>query len=193
MIIEFLIQYQYFSYFILFLGLIIEGDFVAMTAGFLAYLDFLFLPSVFIITFLGIMSADIFWYFLGYRFGEGFLKKIRIGRFHLVNDKRMERIKDHFNQGAMKTIFFAKFLYGFAHLTFILAGTSKMKFKTFIKPSILSSIFWTIIFVDLGYFFGYNFSLLHKYTKDASISLSIIFVLVLIIQYVLRRETREEI
>jgi membrane-associated protein len=175
------------------LGLIIEGDFVAMTAGFLSYLDFLYLPAVFVITFLGILSADIFWYFLGYRFGEAILNKVNIGRFHLINSKRFNQVKDHFARGAKKTIFFAKFFYGFAHLTFIIAGTSKIKFKQFVTVSILSSFIWTAIFVNLGFFFGYNFALLHKYTKDISISLSIILVFVLIVLYVLRRETKEEV
>jgi len=193
MTVNFLTQYHW-SYLILFLGIIVEGEFIVLTAGFLAFLGILSLPLVYLTTILGVVVSDIFWYYLGYRFGEVFLKKIKIGSFHLINEKRMKYIKSHFTNGtAGRTLFIAKFLYGLAHLTYLLSGASRIEFKKFIRPAMTSSIIWSILVVTLGYVFGHSFSLLHKYTKDVGISLSIIIISILIIEYLIKKESKDKI
>ncbi len=191
--IELLTQFH-LSYLVLFLGIIIEGEFIVLAASFLAYLGFFSLPAVLAVTIAGVVTGDIVWYYLGRKFGESFLIKIRIGRFHLFSEKRMKYIESHFSNGtAGRTLFVAKFLYGLAHLTFLLAGASKMEFKKFIKPAVISSTVWAIVVVSLGYLFGSSFALIQQYTKDIGISLSIVVIVIIVIQYLVNKEAEEKI
>jgi membrane protein DedA with SNARE-associated domain len=194
MLASLLSQYQDISYIIFFFGIIAEGEFIVLTAGFLASLGVLFLPLVYIMTILGVIAGDIVWYGAGYRFGDSVIRKIGLGRWRLINEERMKYIESHFNDStAGRTLFVAKFLYGLSHITYLLSGAAKLPFKKFIKPAATSSILWSMIFVTLGFFFGHSFNLLHRYTKDFGISLTIVVILILLIEYIWKKETKGKI
>jgi len=194
MLVSLLTEYQYVGYIIFFFGIIAEGEFIVLTAGFLASLGVLSLPLVYLTTILGVVAGDIAWYGAGYQFGDSVIRKIGLGRWRLINEERMKYIESHFKDNtAGRTLFVAKFLYGLSHITYLLSGATKLSFKKFIKPAVTSSVLWSLIFVTLGYFFGHSFNLLHRYTKDFGISLTIVVILILLIEYIWKKETKNKI
>ena len=56
---------------------------------------------------------------------------------------------------------------GLSYITFITAGTLKMRLSKFVKFSILGGLVWSSLLVIFGYFFGYAAEKISEYIKYA--------------------------
>jgi membrane protein DedA with SNARE-associated domain len=83
------------------------------------------------------------------------------------------KIEDLFRRKGGKIIFYVKATTGLCFITFVLAGTVKMKFSKFAKFSLLGGFVWSAFLVTVGWFFGYAAGQISQYIKYAGL---IIFV-----------------
>lgn len=158
--------YAAWAYVFLFLGVLLEGELVMIFAGILTQLGVLNLQFVIITSFLGALTKTVSWYKLGIFLNRRFAQI----RFFTYLEKRVYHLFPKFKENPFWSIFVSKFIYGVNHFVLILAGYSKMDFKTYFKAEFYSSMIWVPEMFSLGFFFSYaalgvtkeihNFSLL---------------------------------
>ena len=155
---QFLRHYGYFAMLPL---MIIEGPVVTIISAMLASLGAFFWPWVLIISIAGDMIGDLIFYWLGYRFGMGFVH--HFGKYIGITEKLVLRMEKYFQNHGGKTIFAVKSTTGLCWATFVAAGIVKMDLKKFIQYSLLGGIVWSSFLVAMGYFYGYLWRSIKQY------------------------------
>jgi membrane protein DedA with SNARE-associated domain len=151
--------------------MIVEGPIATILAAFAASLGFFNIFLVFILSILGDIIGDIILYTIGYTGGAQALAKAE--RILKIKPEVIARLEKLFLVHGKKTIFAVKSTTGLCWITFIAAGTMRMKLKDFLLGSILGGIVWSSFLAVMGYFFGYAFLQISDYIKYAGL---IIFV-----------------
>lgn len=169
-IVYFLINFGYLGVFI---GIIFGGEILLIIAGVLASFGYLKPSWLIFFALLGIIFHDIIWYLLG-RSGRklNFIKNI--GK-KIIKKTKFYHLENKFKKYSIKTIFFLRFIYGFRAFVLLAAGFSKMNLLKFILIDSLGSLFWAIISIFLGYFFGHSFFILKEIIKEINIFLLLVF------------------
>lgn len=147
--------------------MIIEGPIVTIIAAFLASLGYFNVFIVFGLSVLGDVLGDIILYFIGYFGGHRILLKAE--KFLKIKGSVVEKLREKFRTSGAKIIFYVKATTGLCYITFILAGTARMKISKFIKYSILGGLVWSSFLVIVGYFFGYAADKISEYIKYAGV------------------------
>lgn len=155
------------GYFLIFLGMIIEGDILLFTAGFLTQQKNFDLGDIFLVVLSGALIGDILWYYLGFRFNHS--QKFSFMRVWM--DKVSKLFDAQLQRGPFKTIFVAKFLYGLHHISLIVCGNLKFPIKKLLKIDTLTTIVWIILVGGLGYIAGFSFFLVKRYLHFIEIGL----------------------
>ena len=182
--IEAIITYLHtYGYAFVFLGTILEGEFVLLSAAFLSYLGVLNFWLVLIIGFLGAVIGDNIWYWIGRKQGTGFLNKY--GKYLLLTSVRMEKLKLLFLKHSMKTIFLSRFLFGTRIGSALFAGAMGMPKAQFRKANITGGAVWAVLTTSIGYIFGSSFIVLREYLHRSQTVLLILLGIIIII-YVLQ-------
>jgi membrane protein DedA with SNARE-associated domain len=163
-----------FGYPSLFLIMIIEGPIITIIGAFLASLGVFNIWIIFFLSLLGDIVGDIILYAIGYFGGSKIL--VRAEKFLKINFATMDKLHRFFTLHGQKTIFYVKSTTGLCWITFILAGTLKMDFKSFLRASFLGGIIWSGILVVSGFFFGYAFEKINAHLKYAGIIIPILAI-----------------
>lgn len=142
---------QTLSYFLIFLGTLIEGEFTLITSGILSHVGALSFSSVFIFALLGAFLKP----FLGYWIGLMLIKYFPNSRFLRYMEKKIINALPHIQTQPFWSIFASKFIYGVNHLTLIFAGYIKMPFKKYLMAEFSATLIWLTGLLSLGYFFSY--------------------------------------
>jgi len=99
----------------------------------------------------------------------------RFGRLLHLNDEKLARVQSWFNRVGHWALVAGYFIAGVRHLTAIVAGASKLRFRYFAAYAWTGALLWVSTFLTLGYFLGDNWKrlaeTLHKYTLVLSILL----------------------
>ncbi len=175
-------NYQVWIYFFIFLGLMLEGEFVLLSVGIFLHLGVLnFYFTLFFIC-LGMLSKTIFGYYFGRFIGE----RWRNTRFLRYIEKRVLNIMPHFNQKPFWSIFISKFILGVNNLVIVFSGYQKVNFSKYLKAEFFSTIVWAPLLVLLGYFFSHTaINISHEIWRFSLIVL-ILVILFVIFDKVLR-------
>ncbi|MFZ5391393.1 MAG: DedA family protein [Patescibacteria group bacterium] len=181
-LLELLVSY---SYFILFFGVVVEGEIFPLAAGFLSSLFIMNFYASIAVTFVGAVVGDLLWFGAARHWGRKFVD--RYGKWFLLKPSRLSKMEDHFNKNGKKTLFITKFVYSFGHSSIIVAGLAKMGWRDFIKVDVPASLLWAILFVFLGKILGASFYLLKNILRDITLSAILIVVLVILFQTLFRR------
>jgi membrane-associated protein len=163
---ENLISYlQFWGYPIMLLLMIIEGPIVTIIASFLASLGFFEWHLVYILSVFGDIIGDIVFYFIGFFGGPKVVEKFK--KTLKIKESSLDYIRNSFQTKGAAIIFYVKISTGLSLITFVLAGTMKMKFSKFLQFSFLGGLVWSAFLVALGYFFGGLAEEIEKYIKFA--------------------------
>jgi len=147
--------------------MIVEGPIATILAAFAASLGFFNIFLVFILSILGDIIGDIILYTIGYTGGAQALAKAE--KILRIKPEVIARLEKLFLVHGKKTIFAVKSTTGLCWITFIAAGTMRMKLKDFLLGSILGGIVWSSFLAVMGYFFGYAFLQISDYIKYAGL------------------------
>lgn len=156
---------QHYGYVMMLPLMIIEGPVVTIIAAMLASLGAFNIFFVLILSMLGDIIGDVILYFLGYRYGMVFVR--RVGKYMGITESLVTRMEKYFAVHGGKTIFAVKSTTGLCWATFVAAGIVKMDFKKFVRYSILGGIIWSGFLVSMGYFYGYLWRELKIYIASA--------------------------
>jgi membrane protein DedA with SNARE-associated domain len=163
------------GYPLMLIGMILEGPMMTILAAFAASLGFFNIYAVFSLSLLGDLIGDMILYAIGFWGGTTTLLKAE--KLLKIKPAIVSKLEKLFTLHGKKTIFAVKSTTGLCWITFIAAGTVRMKFKDFISASFLGGIVWSGLLVVMGYFFGYAFEQIGSYIRYAGL---IIFFSVII-------------
>lgn len=140
------------AYIILFLGSLVEGESIVLTASFLAYTGFLSLPKVMMIAFIATLCADQILFYVGRFYGPGLLER----RPKLK--EKSKRIFELLHKYNTPFILGFRFVYGIRTASPLIIGAAGIDIKRFAILNFLAAVIWTTISCLGGYFLGYLFA-----------------------------------
>lgn len=123
------------------------------------------------------LIGDTAWYCVGRFWGLPFVKKF--GRFFSITEKTLEKATALFHKHHNKILFISKITmgFGFALVTLITAGITKVPFKKYLVFNVSGQLIWTAILLGVGYAFGNIYTSIDKGFRDIALAAIIIIVI----------------
>lgn len=182
-------DHRFWGYTILFVAMVFEGEVFLIVAGMLASLKAFDAGDVLWISFSGVVMGNIMWYTIGSRLKDAkFTRKILKGAENIITF-----FLPGFRSKPFKSIFFSKFIYGANRATVIMSGVLHVPFKLFFKAEFLASIVWVVLYLEIGYFFGYTaVSMTHNATRFALLAIVFVIAFILIQRLITHQYERHE-
>lgn len=136
------------GYLAVFLGSLVEGESVILTASAMASQGYLSLPKIMIIAFFGTLFADQALFFVGRRFGPSLFT--RYPRLKQPSDKAFRLLHK------MDTWFILtfRFIYGIRIVSPIVIGAAGISPQRFLPLNFISAVIWTVVSCVGGYMLG---------------------------------------
>ena len=166
-----------------FFGLFVPGESLVLATGFLAAQGVLDLDILIFTVALGATIGDSIGYEIGHRLGRPTL--LRYGGHFGLNPDRLDKADAFFRLHGGKSVFLGRFV-GFARAVVpFLAGSSKMRYRTFLVYNILGAALWSSTIVLLGYLLGAGWQTAGRWMGKASDLLGgiVLFALLLLWLY----------
>jgi membrane protein DedA with SNARE-associated domain len=134
-------------------GLPVPDEFLLTGCGFLIYQGNLQPIPTFCSALAGSMSGITCSYILGRTFGWKVLHS-RFGKMLHVTDDRIRVIHDWFDRIGHWALMIGYFVPGVRHFTAIVAGTSKLEYRSFALFAYAGAAVWVSTFLFIGHHFG---------------------------------------
>lgn len=137
----------------LLIGFFLPGDSLLFTAGFLVQQGVLpiNIHLFVVLLFIAAVVGDSVGYTFGRRVGRKLFRKPN-SRF--FKQHHLEQAEAFYTTHGGKAIVLARFVPIIRTFAPIIAGTSKMHYKSFLIYNIIGGLLWTALFTYLGYFIG---------------------------------------
>lgn len=135
----------------LLIGIVLPGDSVLFTAGFLASQGYLSIVPLLLLSFTMAALGDNVGYWLGKRFGPSVFRRPDSIFLNPENIRRAERF---YEEHGTKTIVLARFIPVIRTLAPLLAGVGSMRWRTFMTYNLLGAFIWGVGVTFLGYWLG---------------------------------------
>ena len=160
----------------LLIGFFLPGDSLLFTAGFLVASGHLHVNIVFLIvlTFIAAVLGDTVGYVFGRRVGR---KLFNRENSRLFRQENLQRAEAFYEKYGSRTIILARFIPIIRTFAPIVAGTSAMRYRTFIAFNLIGAALWTTGVTLIGYFLGH---ILGAVFKIDDILLPLIFIIIII-------------
>lgn len=171
---ELLVDYSAFQYVLVFLGAAIGGDFVLIGMAFLSAQGFLFLPIVFIFSFLGTFVSDIVLFLLA-----------RTALLHyIISHKYATRTTSMIVESLMRvgrrnhtlSLTIAKFLVATRAIIMMYADKTDISLKDFSVSNAIATLVWVIVVVPIGYFLGMGFTYFSEVLENVYAGIGIVLL-----------------
>ncbi len=173
MIATFLIEH--FSYAILFIWSILEGEIGLSLGGFLSKDGGFVFYQVIAIAVSGALIGDISIFLIG-RYSDNKVK-VWLSKYQA----RLEIIKKWFKKNVILLILFERFIYGTHIPSLLFIGMSGYSFVKFLLLDIVGVTLWAFVFTSLGYYFGESvINIIMVLQRHLSLLFLILFVIVIL-------------
>ncbi len=140
-------------YFVIFFGVIIEGEIVVILAGIFSFLGLINIFIAFPMIILGGVTKSFLAYTIGYYLNKNHSHK----PFISMMERKISFFLPKFNERQFWSIFTSRFIIlGVGWFTLLFSGYKKVPLKIYIKAESYSLILWSIFFFGLGHFFSYT-------------------------------------
>jgi membrane protein DedA with SNARE-associated domain len=150
---------EHYGYLIVFFGVMLgtsgipfPSAAILLAAGVLVQQGNLDLRYAIVVGILGAIIGNQIGYWVGHRAGRSFV--LKWGRYVKLTPERLEQVERLFARHGGKAVFAARFFSVSRVLEALVAGTSRMRFGTFLLYSVLGGVVWATAVVLVGYFFG---------------------------------------
>lgn len=179
----------------LLIGFFLPGDSLLFTAGFLVQqelLSFFGLPINIHLFVLALWAAAVLGDSTGYAFGHKVGRKLfERPNSKFFKKKYLKQAEDFYTNHGPMAIVLARFVPIVRTFAPIVAGMSKMHYRTFLTYNIIGGLLWTTIFTYVGYFAGQTLT-------DIGFNIEIIAAIIILISvlpmviHVLKDESRRQ-
>ncbi len=174
-------------YFLVFLGLILEGEAVLFIAVFYTIKGFFNPIFIIPVIFSGVFVGDILWYKLGF-YIDCYVSFL--GRWIC----RLSAPFDGYIQTRLRrAIFISKFTYGLGHAAIARAGALKVPMKEFLKADAIASFFWMLIVGGIAHASAAAFDYFRRYLKIAEIGLLFGLVVLFFLTWLISRISKKRL
>ncbi len=143
--IEFIKEWGYWA---VFLGAIVEGESVILTASALAALDYMNIYKVATIAFFTTLIVDQLTYFVGRYYGPAFFKKFP--KMRQKADKAFQLLR-RYDTWFILTF---RFVYGVRTISPIVIGSAGIPPSRYIPLNFIAAVIWTVVSCYAGYSMG---------------------------------------
>jgi membrane-associated protein len=176
----------------LLIGFCLPGDSLLFTAGFLVQSDIIKfnIHLMALILFVAAVLGDNVGYTFGRKFGRKLFERKNSVLFHSEN---LARAETFYEKHGPKTIVIARFVPVVRTFAPIVAGISKMHYKTFVAYNLIGGFLWAVGLTYLGYLAG---DVIERYHINIEyVILGIIFISVAppLIHVLREKSTRQQI
>jgi len=175
-----------YGYFVLFFGLLLEfialpfpGETTMAFAGYLSYMGKLNWMILIIVAFFGTTIGMTITYFIGHAVGMPFVRKY--GKWFFLNTGKIEKTEKWFGKYGNGLIFIGYFIPGVRHFTGYFAGIIRLPFRKFAIYAYTGALFWVIVFIWLGKFFGPQWNRIFKLVEHNALYVAIGVIVILVI------------
>ena len=157
------------SYLFIFVMMVLEGPVVTFAAAFAASQGYLNIWLVLLISLVGDLAGDVFYYWLG-RLGRHTLVE-RFGYRVGLTPERLRNIENHLYTHSTKTIIAMKLTPVLSGPGLMIAGASRISFLKYFSTCCAVIIPNSLFFVGMGYLFGSTYEKIFKYYNIFGIAL----------------------
>jgi membrane protein DedA with SNARE-associated domain len=165
-----------YGYLLVFFGVMLEsvgiplpGETILIAAGVMVQQGHLDLGDAILFGILGAVIGDQLGYWVGREGGRPFV--LRWGRYALVTPERLARAERFFARHGGKAVFLARFVTGLRAFGALVAGISRMQWRTFFFYNALGGAVWATAAVMAGYFLGGSVDLVEQWAGRANLLL----------------------
>lgn len=173
-------------------GLPVPDEFLLTGCGFLVYQGNLHLSPTLATAFAGSSCGITVSYLIGRTVGWKFLHS-RAGRLLHVRDEHIYKVHLWFDRIGHWALLIGYFIPGVRHFTAIVAGTSKLEYRSFAVFAYAGALLWVSTFVSIGYHFGKRWeeilAAVEQHLKLASWIAGVLVVAYLVYLYFKRRRS----
>ena len=184
-----------YGYLIIFLGVMAEstgvplpGETILISAGILVQRGGLDLEYAIAFGIMGAIVGDQIGYLAGRFGGRSFV--LRWGRYLFITSERLERAEKFFARHGGKAVFLARFFSGLRIFGALVAGISRMRWRTFLVYNALGGAAWATAAVLAGYFLGTSLGVVGRWTGRASVLLVALALMALVLYLAYRWAAR---
>jgi len=175
---------EHYGYLIVFFGVMLgtsgipfPSAAILLASGVLVQQGHLNLRYAIAVGILGAIIGNQIGYWIGNRAGRSFV--LKWGRYVKLTPERLEQVERLFARHGGKAVFAARFFSVSRVLEALVAGTSRMRFGTFLLYSVLGGMVWATAVVLVGYFFGESRGSAQHWSGHAPLLLAVLFVVAL--------------
>jgi membrane protein DedA with SNARE-associated domain len=159
-----------------FVGLVVPGETVMLIGGAVAGQGAIDIYLLIAIAWFAAWLGDTTSFFVGRRLGRGFV--IEHGPRFGISAARFERVEDYFSRHGGKTIFIGRFISLVRAFAPFIAGSSGMRYRSFVPYSVLGTGLWASAHILVGYFFSRSINTAAKYAGKGAFLLATVIVVV---------------
>src|SRR5215210_7682766 len=168
-----------YGYLIVFFGVVLgttgipfPSAAILLAAGVLVQQGHLDLRDAIMFGILGAIIGNQSGYWVGHKAGRPFV--LKWGRYVKLTPERLEQVERLFARHGGKAVFAARFFSISRMLEALVAGTSHMRWSTFLFYSALGGAVWATAVVLVGYFFGQSWGSAQRWSGHAPLLLEAI-------------------
>jgi undecaprenyl-diphosphatase len=126
---------------------------------------------------LGAIIGNQIGYWAGLKGGRAFV--LKWGSYVKITPERLEQVERLLARYGGKAVFASRFFSVTRVFGALVAGTSRMRFGTFLFSSLLSGVVWATAVVFVGYYFGHTFTEARHGTERAPLLLALVLAVAL--------------
>ncbi|HSJ49968.1 MAG TPA: DedA family protein [Actinomycetota bacterium] len=150
-------------------GVIVPGETLVIVGGFYARIGELWLPAVSLVAVTGAIVGDNIGYWIGRRYGRGFLE--RHGSKLFVTPERLLAAERYYVSHGGKTVFLGRFVPVVRSVGFIVAGAAHMRWRRFLVFDVAGAVIWGVGHTVLGYALGASYERWEGYATPVGLGL----------------------
>jgi membrane protein DedA with SNARE-associated domain len=138
-----------YGYLAILTGTFLEGETILILGGFAAYRGYLELPWVILVAFIGTLSGDQLFFYLGRKHSQTILARRPSWKVRV--DKAIRLLK----RFQIQLILVFRFFYGLRTVVPFVIGASSFPAKRFILLNVVGALIWATVVGVGGYLFGH--------------------------------------
>jgi len=192
LIIQWVTQYGYVAIFALLMlgivGLPIPDETMMVFAGYLVSQGHLHPVTTVAVAFMGSVCGISCSYLIGRTMGLGFIHKW--GRYIHVTEERLAKVHRWFDKIGHWALFVGYYIAGVRHFTAIVAGTTRLEFRSFALYAYSGALVWVCTFLGLGYYFGEHWKEVAEAVHRNMLWISIVVLIAAFVYWLYWRRTR---
>jgi len=168
------------------IGIPLPGEIALVTAAAYASHGHVSILVVIALAAAGASVGGVLGYWIGLRAGLPLVA--HYGGYVGIRRSHLAKAHDFFERYGSKTILFGRFIALLRTWAAVVAGAACMSLPKFVTYNTIGSVVWAIVFGTVGYYFGRDLPLLHRYISRVSFGVFFVAAVALLVFLIYKRQ-----